>query len=143
MLFRSGRYDLLAVDRDGRTYIVDCKTSKPSDDKADQYRLQLSAYARMFEQPHPDDERAPIKIEGLGLLIHHPQGFDRLESTQGNAQHHFPIHSSFVAVDRDDQAVLDRARDIATVLEARDLPPLSEECSECQREAFGHRQGSV
>lgn len=134
----AGRYDLLAEDEDGNTYIVDCKTASMSEDKADRYRMQLSAYARIFEDPHPGDEREPIKIAGIGLLIHHPQGFIQAPLGERDKYDHL-IHmrSHYLSVDRDDKALLSRSQKIAEVLETDGYPELDPECADCKREAFG------
>ena len=134
----AGRYDLLAEDSMGNTYIVDCKTASMEEDKADRYRMQLSAYARIFENPHPEDERNPIRIAGIGLLIHHPQGFLRApESERDRYEHLFHVRSHFLPVDRDDVSLLNQATKIAQTLETERFPELSPECAECKREAFG------
>lgn len=134
----AGRYDLLAEDGQGNTYIVDCKTASMAEDKADRYRMQLSAYARIFEDPHPEDGREPIKIAGIGLLIHHPQGFLRApESERGSYDHIFHLKSHFLPVDRDDAALLAQAKSIAQTLERDGYPELNPECADCKREAFG------
>jgi len=134
----AGRYDLLAEDDQGNTYIVDCKTASMSEDKADRYRMQLSAYARIFEDPHPEDEREPLKISGIGLLIHHPQGFLRApESERDHYDHLFHLKSHFLSVDRDDDALIAQATRIAQTLEQDGYPELNPECADCQREAFG------
>jgi hypothetical protein len=140
----AGRYDLLAKDDAGNTYIIDCKTTSMSEDKADRYRMQLSAYARIFEDPHSEDGREPIKIAGIGLLIHHPQGFMRAhESERENFQHQIHMKSHYLPVDRDDVALLEQAHAIASVLESDGYPELSPDCADCQREAFGSRLGRV
>ncbi len=136
----AGRYDLLAKDNDGNTYIIDCKTTSMSEDKADRYQMQLSAYARIFEDPHPDDQREPIKISGIGLLIHHPQGFMRAhESKRENFQHQIHMKSHYLPVSRDDAALLNQARTVAEVLEREGYPDLNPGCADCRREAFGAR----
>ena len=134
----AGRYDLLAEDAQGNTYIVDCKTASMAEDKADRYRMQLTAYARIFEDPHPEDEREPIKIAGIGLLIHHPQGF--MQAPKGERdryEHLFHLKSHFLPVNRDDAALLAQAKRIAQTLERDGYPDLDPKCSDCQREAFG------
>ena len=134
----AGRYDLLAEDNQGNTYIVDCKTASMAEDKADRYRMQLSAYARIFEDPHPQDDRVPIKIAGIGLLIHHPQGFTQAPlSERDKYDHLIHMRSHYLPVDRDDQALLFRAQKIAEVLEADGYPEIDPECADCKREAFG------
>ena len=134
----AGRYDLLAEDNQGNTYIVDCKTASMAEDKADRYRMQLSAYARIFEDPHPQDDREPIKIAGIGLLIHHPQGFIQAPlSERDKYDHLIHMRSHYLPVDRDDQALLFRAQKIAEVLEADGYPEIDPECADCKREAFG------
>lgn len=134
----AGRYDLLAEDNQGNTYIVDCKTASMAEDKADRYRMQLSAYARIFEDPHPQDDRVPIKIAGIGLLIHHPQGFIQAPlSERDKYDHLIHMRSHYLPVDRDDQALLFRAQKIAEVLEADGYPEIDPECADCKREAFG------
>ncbi len=134
----AGRYDLLAEDAEGRSYIVDCKTASMSEGKADRYRMQLSAYARIFEDPHPDDEREPRKISGIGLLIHHPQGFMRApESERAKYDHLIHMRSHYLPVTRDDNALLAQAQKIAEVLERDGYPDLDPECADCKREAFG------
>ena len=134
----AGRYDLLAEDGNGNTYIVDCKTASMAEDKADRYRMQLSAYARIFEDPHPEDGREPVKISGIGLLIHHPQGFLRApESERDNYDHIFHLKSHFLPVERDDAALLVQAKRIAQTLEQDGYPELDPECPDCKREAFG------
>ena len=136
----AGRYDLLAEDEGGNTYIVDCKTASMSEDKADRYRLQLSAYARIFEDPHPEDERKPITIAGIGLLIHHPQGFMQAPfSEREKYDHLIYMRSHYLTVDRDDKALLSQAQKIADVLEADGYPELDQECADCKREAFGRQ----
>jgi len=134
----AGRYDLLAEDADGNTYILDCKTASMDDDKADRYRMQLSAYARIFEDPHPEDEREPLKIAGIGLLIHHPKGFMRApESEQHRYEHLFHLKSHYLPVERDDVELLGQALRIAETLEREGYPDLNPACADCCRESFG------
>ncbi len=138
----AGRYDLLAEDGQGNTYIVDCKTASMSEDKPDRYRMQLSAYARIFEDPHPEDGREPIRISGIGLLIHHPQGFMRApESEREEYDHLIHMRSHYLPVERDDAALLNQAQKIAEVLERDGYPDLDPECADCKREAFGREIG--
>ena len=121
-----GRFDAVIEFEDGSYGIMDYKTSDAKDEHAAFYSRQLSAYAYALENPAPDALRLS-PVSRLGLFVVTPERFEM--SVKGETV--FVNKTTWVEVQRDDEAFLGLIGEILAILESSAPPEASKGCPTC------------
>jgi hypothetical protein len=118
-----GLPDLLIDCDDGRTGVVDLKTSEPGSSNLCGYSRQLHAYAWALE--HPARGR-PVVVSTLGLLCFSPDAYEAHGSRAallGDLR--------WLEVERDGQGFEAFLTEVAAVVERPEPPPAAADCPWC------------
>ena len=129
-LYISGKYDLLVKKSDGSYLLVDLKISKPSEEKAAKYSMQLAAYKFAMENPLKNE---PIKISSHGLLILYPNGADFERETV-----RIDMAPTWFEVESVEKEFVDFMDEIGGLL-AGPLPKENPNCKWCEYRHYGER----
>jgi len=121
-----GRFDAVIEFEDGSYGVIDYKTSDAKDEHAAFYSRQLSAYAYALENPASDALHLS-PVSRLGLFIVTPERFEM--SVDDEAV--FVNKTTWVEVQRDDEAFLELIGDILAILESSIPPESSKGCPTC------------
>jgi CRISPR/Cas system-associated exonuclease Cas4 (RecB family) len=121
-----GRFDAVIEFEDGSYGVLDYKTSDAKDEHAAFYSGQLSAYAYALENPAPNALHIS-PVSRLGLFVVTPERFEM--SMNGDTV--FVNKTTWVEVQRDDEAFLSLIGEILAILEAPTPPESAKGCPAC------------
>ena len=125
--FIRGRFDAVIEFNDGSYGVIDYKTSEAKDEHATFYSRQLSAYAYALENPAPNAlELSPVSR--LGLYVITPERYE----ISANSEAVFVNKTTWVEVQRDDEAFLGLIWEILALLESPKPPESSKGCPACK-----------
>jgi CRISPR/Cas system-associated exonuclease Cas4 (RecB family) len=127
----AGKIDTALSFADGSYGVIDYKTSQPRREHIDFYSRQLHAYALALEQPAEGAlELSPISL--LGLLCVEPVAMVALGDNVA-----LKGETTFLPIERDDQAFLTFLSQVLYVLERSEPPDPDPKCSYCKYVAVG------
>jgi CRISPR/Cas system-associated exonuclease Cas4 (RecB family) len=121
-----GRFDAVIEFEDGSYGVVDYKTSEAKEEHAAFYSRQLSAYAYALENPASQALHLS-PVSKLGLYVITPE---RYEMSLGEEMV-FVNKTTWVEVQRDDEAFLGLIGEILSMLDAPNPPEPSKSCPTC------------
>ena len=125
--FIRGRFDAVIEFNDGSYGVVDYKTSEAKEEHATFYSRQLSAYAYALENPAPKAlELSPVSR--LGLYVITPERYEM----SARDEMVFVNKTTWVKVQRDDEAFLGLIGEILALLESPKPPESSKGCPACK-----------
>ena len=126
-----GRIDTALAFDDGSYAIVDYKTAAPKREHIDFYSRQLHAYALALENPAEGAlELSPVSQ--LGLLCVEPVAMVALDGDVA-----LKSESTFLEIERDDDAFMAFLSQVLYVLEKPEPPPPGQKCGYCSYLANG------
>ncbi|MBI4283590.1 MAG: PD-(D/E)XK nuclease family protein [Chloroflexi bacterium] len=122
----SGRFDIVVSFVDGTYGIIDFKTGHPSQESANMYRRQLSAYAYALEHP-AINALALSPITKLGLLYFYPDSV-----SQPNIERlAYETEITWIGIEKDEPAFLGFVDEVLALLELPEAPRHSPHCQWC------------
>lgn len=124
--FIRGRFDAVIEFEDGSYGVVDYKTAEAKDEHAAFYSRQLSAYAYALENPAPKALNLS-PVSRLGLFVVTPERYEK-SATEETV---FVNKTTWIEVQRDDEAFLGLIGEVLTILEAPNPPEPSGGCALC------------
>lgn len=123
----NGRFDIVAEFDDGTFGVLDFKTGKPTDEKAEMYARQLHAYTVALESP-AEGYLSLLPVTRLGLLYFTP---DRCEH-DGQTRQVLEGEMQWVEIKRDDDAFKSFLKRVVRLLDGP-LPELAADtCDWCR-----------
>ncbi len=131
----------LVIEFEDKTYgIIDFKTTKISEKKADFYKFQLEAYATIFENPGEINSiKTPLLSPVIKLAI---LQFDPLEIKNKNGMNcNFIFDMGYVELEnRIYEKLIDRVTLALDILQMNEPPIINENCNDC---AFFKKQSQL
>ncbi len=131
----------LVIEFEDKTYgIIDFKTTKISEKKADFYKFQLEAYATIFENPGEINSiKTPLLSPVIKLAI---LQFDPLEIKNKNGMNcNFIFDLGYVELqNRIYEKLIDRVTLALDILHMNEPPVINENCNDC---AFFKKQSQL
>ena len=131
----------LVIEFEDKTYgIIDFKTTKISEKKADFYKFQLEAYATIFENPGEINSiKTPLLSPVIKLAI---LQFDPLEIENKNGMNcNFIFDIGYVELEnRINEKLIDRVTLALDILHMNEPPLINENCNDC---AFFKKQSQL
>ena len=131
----------LVIEFEDKTYgIIDFKTTKISEKKADFYKFQLEAYATIFENPGEiNSAKTPLLSPVIKLAI---LQFDPLKIENKNGMNcNFIFDIGYVELEnRIYEKLIDRVTLALDILQMNEPPVINESCNDC---AFFKKQSQL
>ena len=131
----------LVIEFEDKTYgIIDFKTTKISEKKADFYKFQLEAYATIFENPGEINSiKTPLLSPVIKLAI---LQFDPLKIENKNGMNcNFIFDMGYVELEnRIYEKLIDRVTLALDILQMNEPPVINENCNDC---AFFKKQSQL
>ena len=131
----------LVIEFEDKTYgIIDFKTTKISEKKADFYKFQLEAYATIFENPGEINSiKTPLLSPVIKLAI---LQFDPLKIDNKNGMNcNFIFDMGYVELEnRVHEKLIDRVTLALDILQMNEPPVINENCNDC---AFFKKQSQI
>ena len=131
----------LVIEFEDKTYgIIDFKTTKISEKKADFYKFQLEAYATIFENPGEiNSTKTPLLSPVIKLAI---LQFDPLKIENKNGMNcNFIFDIGYVELEnRIYEKLIDRVTLALDILQMNEPPLINENCNDC---AFFKKQSQL
>ena len=131
----------LVIEFEDKTYgIIDFKTTKISEKKADFYKFQLEAYATIFENPGEINSiKTPLLSPVIKLAI---LQFDPLKIENKNGMNcNFIFDMGYVELEnRIYEKLIDRVTLALDILQMNEPPVINEKCNDC---AFFKKQSQL
>ena len=122
----------LVIEFEDKTYgIIDFKTTKISEKKADFYKFQLEAYATIFENPGEINSiKTPLLSPVIKLAI---LQFDPLKIENKNGMNcNFIFDLGYVVLEnRIYEKLIDRVTLAIDILQMNEPPAINEKCNDC------------
>ena len=125
-----GRPDIVIKFDQGGYGIIDFKTTKISDDKSENYKHQLEAYAQIFTHPGSTKTAPTPKlnpISHMGILQFHPKEI----SSHTEEDCDFKMKISYSPLERNEDDFKDYITRLIDLLEQPVAPKLNSECNFC------------
>ena len=131
----------LVIEFEDKTYgIIDFKTTKISEKKADFYKFQLEAYATIFENPGEINSiKTPLlsPVVKLAILQFDPFKIDNKNGMSCN----FIFDMGYVELEnRVYEKLIDRVTLALDILQMNEPPVINENCNDC---AFFKKQSQL
>ena len=126
-----GRPDIVIKFDQGGYGIIDFKTTKISDDKSENYKHQLEAYAQIFTKPGATkSKKTPLlnPITHMGILQFDPSDIQSHDNTSCNMK----MNISFSSLVRNEEEFFINITSILDILINPLIPDFTKECNYCQ-----------
>ena len=125
-----GRPDIVIKFDQGGYGIIDFKTTKISDDKSENYKYQLEAYAQIFTKPgSTKSKKTPLlnPITHMGILQ-----FDPCDIQSHNDQScDMRMNISYSPLKRDEKDFFENITKIIDIINTTSIPDFTENCNYC------------
>ena len=125
-----GRPDIVIKFNQGGYGIIDFKTTKISEDKSENYKHQLEAYAQIFNKPGATkSKKTPFlnPITHMGILQFDPS--DIQSHNENNCDMRMNI--SFSPLKRDEEEFFKNITQIIDIISQSEIPDFTEDCNDC------------
>jgi hypothetical protein len=125
-----GRPDIVIKFDQGGYGIIDFKTTKISEDKSENYKHQLEAYAQIFSKPGATkSKKTPFlnPITHMGILQFDPS--DIQSHNENNCDMRMNI--SFSPLKRDEEEFFKNITQIIDIISQSEIPDFTEDCNDC------------
>ena len=125
-----GRPDIVIKFDQGGYGIIDFKTTKISEDKSENYKHQLEAYAQIFSKPgSTKSKKTPFlnPITHMGILQFDPS--DIQSHNENNCDMRMNI--SFSPLKRDEEEFFKNITQIIDIISQSEIPDFTEDCNDC------------
>ena len=126
-----GRPDIVIKFDQGGYGIIDFKTTKISEDKSENYKHQLEAYAQIFSKPGATkSKKTPLlnPITHMGILQFDPSDIQSHNETSCDMR----MNISFSPLKRDEKDFFENITQIIDIINQPDVPDFTEDCNDCQ-----------
>lgn len=126
-----GRPDIVIKFDKGGYGIIDFKTTKVSEDKSENYKHQLEAYAQIFTKPGATkSKKTPLlnPITHMGILQFDPSDIQSHDNTSCNMK----MNISFSSLVRNEEEFFMNITSILDILINPLIPDFTKECNYCQ-----------
>ncbi len=126
-----GRPDIVIKFDQGGYGIIDFKTTKISEDKSENYKHQLEAYAQIFSKPGATkSKKTPLlnPITHMGILQFDPSDIQSHDETSCDMR----MNISFSPLKRDEKDFFENITQIIDIINQSDVPDFTEDCNDCQ-----------
>ena len=124
--FISGRFDIVVQFDDGSYGVIDFKTGKPHESKADLYSRQLHAYSYALEHPAPG-AMSLSPVTKLGLLYFYPSEISQTSIERLS----YEAEIQWIEIEKDEKGFLSFVEEVLGVLNKDELPESSPDCPWC------------
>ena len=125
-----GRPDIVIKFDKGGYGIIDFKTTKISDDKSENYKHQLEAYAQIFSKPgSTKSKKTPLlnPITHMGILQFDPSDIQ----SHNNNSCDMRMNISYSPLKRDEKDFFENITKIIDILNNPSIPNFTEDCNYC------------
>ena len=125
-----GRPDIVIKFDKGGYGIIDFKTTKISDDKSENYKYQLEAYAQIFSKPgSTKSKKTPLlnPITHMGILQFDPSDIQ----SHNNNSCDMRMNISYSSLKRDEKDFFENITKIIDILNNPSIPNFTEDCNFC------------
>jgi len=125
-----GRPDIVIKFDQGGYGIIDFKTTKISENKSENYKHQLEAYAQIFTKPgSTKSKKTPLlnPITHMGILQFDPSDIQKHDETSCNMK----MNISFSSLKRDEISFFDNITQIMDIIKNPVVPNFTETCNYC------------
>ena len=126
-----GRPDIVIKFDQGGYGIIDFKTTKISEDKSENYKHQLEAYAQIFSKPGATkSKKTPLlnPITHMGILQFDPSDIQSHNETSCDMR----MNISFSPLKRNEKDFFKNITQIIDIINQSDVPDFTEDCNDCQ-----------
>ena len=126
-----GRPDIVITFDKGGYGIIDFKTTKISDDKSENYKYQLEAYAQIFSKPgSTKSKKTPLltPISHMGILQFDPSDIQ----SHNNDSCDMRMNISYSPLKRDEKDFYENITKIINILNNPSIPNFTEDCNFCK-----------
>ena len=126
-----GRPDIVIKFDKGGYGIIDFKTTKISDDKSENYKHQLEAYAQIFSKPgSTKSKKTPLltPISHMGILQFDPSDIQ----SHNNDSCDMRMNISYSPLKRDEKDFFENITKIIDILNNPSIPNFTEDCNFCK-----------
>ena len=126
-----GRPDIVIKFDQGGYGIIDFKTTKISEDKSENYKHQLEAYAQIFSKPGATkSKKTPLlnPITHMGILQFDPSDIQ----THNESSCDMRMNISFSPLRRDEKDFFENITQIIDIINQSEVPDFTEDCNDCQ-----------
>ena len=126
-----GRPDIVIKFDQGGYGIIDFKTTKISEDKSENYKHQLEAYAQIFSKPGATkSKKTPLlnPITHMGILQFDPSDIQ----THNENSCDMRMNISFSPLRRDEKDFFENITQIIDIINQSEAPDFTEDCNDCQ-----------
>ena len=126
-----GRPDIVIKFDKGGYGIIDFKTTKISDDKSENYKHQLEAYAQIFSKPgSTKSKKTPLlkPITHMGILQFDPSDIQ----SHNNNSCDMRMNISYSPLKRDEKDFFENITKIIDILNNPSIPNFTEDCNYCK-----------
>ena len=126
-----GRPDIVIKFDQGGYGIIDFKTTKISEDKSENYKHQLEAYAQIFSKPGArKSKNTPLlnPITHMGILQFDPSDIQSHNETSCDMR----MNISFSPLKRDEKNFFENVTQIIDIINQSNVPDFTEDCNDCQ-----------
>tara|TARA_B100000989_G_scaffold289949_1_gene262494 strand:- start:136 stop:933 length:798 start_codon:yes stop_codon:yes gene_type:complete len=126
-----GRPDIVIKFDQGGYGIIDFKTTKISDNKSENYKHQLEAYAQIFTKPgSTKSKKTPLlnPITHMGILQFDPSDIQSHNDTSCNMK----MNISYSPLKRDEKDFFENITKIIDILNNPSIPNFTEDCDYCK-----------
>ena len=126
-----GRPDIVIKFDQGGYGIIDFKTTKISEDKSENYKHQLEAYAQIFSKPGATkSKKTPLlnPITHMGILQFDPSDIQ----THNENSCDMRMNISFSPLRRDEKDFFENITQIIDIINQSEVPDFTEDCNDCQ-----------
>ena len=126
-----GRPDIVIKFDQGGYGIIDFKTTKISDDKSENYKHQLEAYAQIFSKPGATkSKKTPFlnPITHMGILQFDPSDIQSHNENSCDMR----MNISFSPLKRDEKEFFKNITQIIEIIKQPKIPDFTEDCNDCQ-----------
>ena len=126
-----GRPDIVIKFDQGGYGIIDFKTTKISDDKSENYKYQLEAYAQIFTKPgSTKSKKTPLlsPITHMGILQFDPSDIQSHNDQSCDMR----MNISYSPLKRDEKDFFENITKIIDIIKKPSTPDFNENCNHCQ-----------
>ena len=125
-----GRPDIVIKFDQGGYGIIDFKTTKISEDKSENYKHQLEAYAQIFSKPgSTKSKKTPFlnPITHMGILQFDPSNIQSHNENKCDMR----MNISFSPLKRDEEEFFKNITQIIDIISQSEIPDFTEDCNDC------------
>ena len=125
-----GRPDIVIKFDQGGYGIIDFKTTKISDDKSENYKYQLEAYAQIFTKPgSTKSKKTPLlnPITHMGILQFDPSDIQSHNDQSCDMR----MNISYSPLKRDEKDFFENITKIIDIINTTSIPDFTENCNYC------------